>query len=726
MQGKESEAFLSQKEKHILRRLKRAPKDVKIPTLDRIYKLELEPDEGQSLEEAVAAYRNNQDIEYAELNYIVSIDLAPNDPLYPLQWPLDNVGQDYPASGKYNLPPGTAGCDVNAPEAWDITTGNYDVVVAVPDTGIDYTHRDLDDNIWVNETELNGTAGVDDDGNGYIDPVPKDDHGHGTHCAGIIAAEGDNGLDIAGVCWHARIMAIKFLDSGGSGTVSDAIGALYYAVENGADVISCSWGGYFYVKAEEEVVDYAHSQGVITVASAGNDAATYHRYPAYYDNAIAVAATNSNDEKAPFSNYGDWIDIAAPGVDILSLRAGGTSKGTTYDDYTTILSGTSMACPHVAAVAALVISRRPDAHVQYITARLLESADEISSSGMGRGRVNAFKALRYGFEGVITLNREFYLCDDIVRIELLDLDLIGEGTQQVIVSTDGGDAETVLLRERSSSLGTFRGTISTSSGAPAAEDGTVQVSHGQIITAIYYDVNDSVGDPAVAMDTAGVDCRPPVILNVRLGVPGREPRVTVETDEPTTARVLCGLACGGPYAIIGADSRLATSHTIKLIGVSPETDYFFIVEVTDVVNYITVDDNAGLCYAFTTTGLSDDIYVPAQCSTIQEAVDNSWDGRTVWVADGIYTGPGNRDIDFRDFISATEKARYLSCPALRSPMALESALGFTVMTGPSQQSPTASLLPTEALASTAIIRAGQPSPTAPLPAMVVSVSVCGA
>jgi subtilisin family serine protease len=161
------EAFLGQKENRILRRLKRAPKDAKVPTLDRIYKLEL--DEGQSLEEVVSAYRSNPDIEYAELNYIVSIELTPNDPLYPLQWPLNNTGQMYPESGNYNHPPGTPGSDVNATQAWDITTGSHDVIVAVIDSGVDYTHRDLDDNMWVNEAELNGTDGVDDDGNGYID-----------------------------------------------------------------------------------------------------------------------------------------------------------------------------------------------------------------------------------------------------------------------------------------------------------------------------------------------------------------------------------------------------------------------------------------------------------------------------------------------------------------------------------------------------------------------------
>lgn len=239
------------------------------------------------------------------------------------------------------------------------------------------------------------------------------------------------------------------------------------------------------------------------------------------------------------------------------------------------------------------------------------------------------------------------MCDGTVGIELIDFDLMGKAAQPVTVLTDAGDFETVLLTERSSALGTFRSTISTASGVPDTEDGTVQVSHGQIIAAIYYDVNDSNGEPAVTGDIAEVDCYPPVILDVQVGVPGREPRVTVETDEPTTARVLCGLACGGGYGIIGTDTSLTESHTIKLTGVSPATDYFFIVEVTDVVDYVTVDSNTGQCYEFTTTGLDDDIYIPAQCSSIQEAVDNSWEGRTVWIGPGTYSGQDNRDIDFR-------------------------------------------------------------------------------
>ncbi|MHC4545546.1 MAG: S8 family serine peptidase, partial [Planctomycetota bacterium] len=265
-------SILTKKEKRILARLERAPKGAKVPELDRIYKIRVEPGEKQSLEEVVAAYNNDPDVEYAELNYIVSANLIPNDPLFSQQWALDKI---------------------DAPEAWDTYTGNSDIIVAVIDTGVDYRHGDLDDNMWVNRGEIGGN-GVDDDENGYVDDVygydfinddgdPADDKGHGTHCAGIIAAEGDNELDVAGVCWDIRIMGLKFLDAYGYGSNEDAIRAFYYAVENGVDVTSNSWGGGGYSEAMEEAVNYAYSQGVIMVAAAGNEYSNLPSYPANYE-----------------------------------------------------------------------------------------------------------------------------------------------------------------------------------------------------------------------------------------------------------------------------------------------------------------------------------------------------------------------------------------------------------------------------------------------------------
>ncbi|MEE9369934.1 MAG: S8 family serine peptidase, partial [Sedimentisphaerales bacterium] len=652
--------LLTQKENHTLSRFKRARKEAKVPELDRIYKLKLELDENQTLQDVVAAYNNEPDVEYAELNYIVSINLTPNDPYYPIQWPLNNTGQLYPASGRYNSPPGTPDSDIDAPEAWDISTGSSTIIVAVIDTGVDYNHRDLQSNMWVNEAELNGVAGVDDDENGYIDdiygydfinndPNPIDDNGHGTHCSGVIAAEADNGLDIAGVCWDGRIMALKFLGWDGYGTITDAIEAFYYAVENGADVTSNSWGGSSYSQTMEEAVNYAHSQGVIMIGAAGNDYSDFPSYPAYYDHMFAVAATNSNDKKPKFSNYGDWVAIAAPGVDILSLRANGTFLGTIYDYYTTIASGTSMACPHIAGACAFLLSANPLLTCDEVYDILMDTVDPIADGiCLSDGRVNLSNAIHevVSPKGRIIFDRDYYTCSSVVSLLLVDYDLDGTGTHTIALTTSGGDSETVLMTEVVSSVGVFTGEISTTIGNVNIEDGLLQVSTEQVITAVYEDADDGTGSPATAVDTAVLDCVEPVIFNVHTSIPARQTTVFFETDEPTTARVLCGLTCGGPFIIEGTDPTLATSHAIKLTGFSPETKYFFMIEAVDVAGNETLNNNHGRCYKFTTTG-PDDIYVPAQYPTIQQAIDNSWDGGTVWVADGTYTGEGNRDIDFK-------------------------------------------------------------------------------
>jgi subtilisin family serine protease len=661
--SKKNKSLLTQKEKRILQRLKRAPEKAAVPALDRIYKLQFTLGPHESIQDVLAAYNNDPNVEYAELNYIVSIGTEPDDPLYPLQWPLNNTGQDYPASGKYNLPPGTPDSDIDAPEAWDIHTGSPEVIIAVVDTGVDYEHRDLEGNIWINQIELNGMTGIDDDGNEYIDDIygydfvnhdnnPLDDNGHGTHCAGIIAAGGNNSLDIAGVCWNAKIMALKFLDKNGEGFSSDAAIAIYYAAENAADIISNSWAGSYPSETLEKVIDYAHSLGVIMVAAAANNNSDSPVYPAYYENMIAVAATNSKDQKATFSNYGYWVNIAAPGVDVLSLRAAGTSLGTIYDDYTTIASGTSMACPHVAAIIALIISNHPDTSTELIIERLFATTDDISTQNpgfdglLGAGRANTYKAVRDGFEGIIMFDNNLYSCDDTAWIEVFDLDLITETTQPITITTEGGDLETVTLVSDPNTPWLFTGSISTSSDAIITEDGTLQLSHGKLITATYLDGDDGTGNPTATTVTATADCEGPQIFNVQVDVPGPEPIVTFQTNEQTTARVFCGLTCGQPYIIEAQSLILSDSHAVKLTGVVPKTDYFFIIEAVDAVQNTTLDDNVGNCFKFTTDEGPRNVYVPAEYNNIQEAIKRSWNGGTVWLADGIYKGFGNRDIDF--------------------------------------------------------------------------------
>lgn len=276
-----------------------------------------------SVEEAIEYYRQDPNVEYAEPNYLVHIYATPNDTDFGSLWGLDNTGQ----TG------GIADADIDAPEAWDLTTGANTVVIAVIDSGVAYNHPDLAANIWVNNAELTGSAGVDDDGNGYIDDIngwdfvggdndPTDLHGHGTHVAGTIAAVGNNSAGITGVMWNAKIMPLRFLGATGTGgPISDAIAAIQYADANGAHVINNSWGGGGFSQALKDAID---ASSAVVVCAAGNDGTDNDETPAYpasYSSAniIAVGATDHNDCSATFSNYGvASVDLLAPGVSIYS------------------------------------------------------------------------------------------------------------------------------------------------------------------------------------------------------------------------------------------------------------------------------------------------------------------------------------------------------------------------------------------------------------------------
>jgi len=237
---------------------------------------------------------------------------------------------------------------IQAPEAWDITTGDNEVVVAVIDTGVDYNHPDLAENIWSNTAELKGSAGVDDDDNGYVDDIhgwdfagngtgedndPLGDAGHGTHVAGIIAAGGNNGIGVAGVCWNLKIMPAKIqADNATSMDTWDIIQGMEYAMENGARIINCSYGGPEFVQSEKEMFSLLGDQGILAVCAAGNDGDNIDRlfsnnYPAEYDldNILAVASNADNGEFFSGSNYGEnSVDVMAPGVGIKSTVPAGT------------------------------------------------------------------------------------------------------------------------------------------------------------------------------------------------------------------------------------------------------------------------------------------------------------------------------------------------------------------------------------------------------------------
>jgi subtilisin family serine protease len=305
-------------------------------------------------------------------NFEIKIDAVPNDPQHSTVWGLS-------ASG------------IDAASGWDITTGNDSVVVAVIDTGVDYTHPDLAANIWTNPGEIAGN-GIDDDNNGYIDDVhginaltgsgdPMDDNGHGTHVSGTIGAVGNNGVGVAGVNWKVQIMGLKFLGASGSGSLSGAVVALNYAVmmkNRGVNVrvSNNSWGGGSFTQTLFDAIKRARDAGIIFVAAAGNltnDNDANPSYPANYElsNIVTVAATDKDQNIATFSNYGAHsVDIAAPGVSILSTYPG--------NRYAT-LSGTSMATPHVAGALALLLSNQPQLTADQAITRLYETGQDLAT-----------------------------------------------------------------------------------------------------------------------------------------------------------------------------------------------------------------------------------------------------------------------------------------------------------------------------------------------------------
>ncbi len=359
---------------------------------------------GLPVAEAVRAYEGSPDVAYAEPNFKLHPAAAPNDPNYKDLWGLNNIGQ----TG------GTADADADAPEVWETTTGSPDTVVGVIDEGIDVNHQDLRDNIWTNSGEVAGNK-IDDDGNGYVDdvngydfanddatvydpdPISGNGDEHGTHVAGTIAAVGNNGVGIAGVNWDAQVAALKFLGPNG-GYTSDAIEAINYAVAEGMDISNNSWGGGGRSQALENAIRRADNAGHIFIAAAGNggsdgvgdDNDATPNYPSSYDvpNVVAVAASDDTDRLAYFSDFGaSSVDLAAPGVGILS-----TLPGNTYGRY----SGTSMATPHVAGVAALIKSQEPGLDDAQIKAQLLQYTDEkanLQGKVATNGRLNALRSL---------------------------------------------------------------------------------------------------------------------------------------------------------------------------------------------------------------------------------------------------------------------------------------------------------------------------------------------
>ncbi len=380
--------------------------------LDNIYLLHVSID--SDIISIVQEYSSCADVVYAEPNRIgTHNDLCgiPNDANFSKQWYLHNTGQII--SGNIS---GTPDADIDAPEAWDIGIGSPDVVIAIVDSGVDYMHPDLANNIWNNTDETPGN-GIDDDNNGYIDDIRgwdfyykdsniTDGNGHGTMCAGIAGAVANNGIGVAGASWNCKIMPVRIANESWYWSYANKAAGIKYAADNGADIVSMSFGSPPNSNIMRDAVNYAYTKGVFLCAAAGNSNISQKFYPGAYDNVTAVAATNQNDRRCTpedwgegyGSNYGDWVDIAAPGHLIITTMP---TYHVVYNDPPDPLPqnyaiswGTSFASPMVAGVAALLLSKNPSLTPDQVKALLCENVDPYNSTVyIGTGRLNAQKAL---------------------------------------------------------------------------------------------------------------------------------------------------------------------------------------------------------------------------------------------------------------------------------------------------------------------------------------------
>jgi thermitase len=306
----------------------------------------------------VKAYSANPRVAYAETDFVAEALGSPDDPYLDLQWGLTKI---------------------EAPQAWDVTPGSPTIKIAILDTGVDLDHPDLANKV---------ISSIDFSNSGTTDDV----YGHGTHVAGIAAAMTNNGIGVAGLGYSSTIMNVKVLDNCGMGAYSWIISGIICAADNGAKVVNLSLGAQYASSALEDAVNYAWSKGVVVVAAAGNNGDTTPMYPACYTSCIAVAATDANDARASWSNYGDWVDVAAPGLSIYA-----TLKDNGYG----YLSGTSMASPYVAGLAALLFTMVGDSNGDgfindEVRCQIQGTCDDIGVGGIGSGRINAYRAVRTG------------------------------------------------------------------------------------------------------------------------------------------------------------------------------------------------------------------------------------------------------------------------------------------------------------------------------------------
>jgi subtilisin family serine protease/subtilase family serine protease len=560
------------------------------------------------------------DIAYVEPNYVVRTLADPNDPSFPQLWGLANTGQ--PINGS---PGGTPGADIHAREAWDVSTGSTDQVVAVIDTGIDYTHPDLAPNMWSAPADFTVTIGgvsmtCPAGSHGFnaiqMNCNPLDDHNHGTHVSGTIGGAGNNGAGVVGVNWVTRLMGIKFLDAGGSGTLADAINGIDFAIQvkqafastGGANVrvLSNSWGGKDFSQALFDEILAANTHDMLFVAAAGNDGFTndlWPTYPASFDapNIVSVAATTNTDARAWFSNYGSNVHLGAPGQDIYS---------TTIGNHYAFFSGTSMATPHVAGTAALVLSRcaLDTAALKDVILSTVQPVAALASVTSTGGRLDANSAIRsctappevptgllaqpgnnrvtltwsggtgavsYAVERSLTSGGPYApLASNVKTKTYIDTTAVNGTTYYYVVSAINPMGESGLSNEASATpnapsdliVSSFTMPSSGGSGSPLAISVTTKnQGTGPAVassTRFYLSANTLLGPEDTLLDNAQ-------------SVPGLSPGTS--SAAAVTVAVPAGLATGTYYVVAKADadgtvfeSSEANNTSLKLVSIGPD------------------------------------------------------------------------------------------------------------------------------------------------------------
>lgn len=363
-------------------------------TINQIRTQRIKLPAGISVEDAIARYKKDPNVEYVGPNHNIRICLEPNDEQYCFyddwifneyiygQWGL--YSPDYPNSG------------IDAPEAWDINTGSSSIIIAIIDTGVYLEHEDLYEKIVQGRNCLEGAADPDD---------PNDDHGHGTAVASIAAAMTDNSIGVAGVSWGSMIMPVKVMDASGTGTEEDAAAGIVWAADHGANVLNLSLAGDVYSQAEYDAIEYAWNKGCVIVAASGNNNSSIPLYPASFEHALSVGATNESGQRCSpsdwgqdgdgndqGSNYGSYLDVVAPGNNITCAGL----PDELFGDYT-VASGTSAAAPFVSGIAALILSQNPSWTNEQVVSQIKYTCKDINPTGWdqytGWGLVSAYHAL---------------------------------------------------------------------------------------------------------------------------------------------------------------------------------------------------------------------------------------------------------------------------------------------------------------------------------------------